>query len=54
MNHDNQIQAKPELVINYLTNEVATLTKENAMLKAILQEQNEQQQTGNQAPTQNE
>ncbi|MCD8797379.1 hypothetical protein [Mammaliicoccus sciuri] len=52
MNENNQgIQANPQLVINYLSQEVASLTQENAMLKAILQEQ---QETDNQAPTQSE
>ncbi|WP_437414196.1 hypothetical protein, partial [Staphylococcus warneri] len=32
--------ANPQLTINYLTQEVARLTQENAMLKAIIQEQN--------------
>ncbi|MFI3546858.1 hypothetical protein V5G65_12440 [Mammaliicoccus sciuri] len=53
MNQENQIQANPQLVINYLSQEVASLTQENAMLKAILQEQN-QQQIDNQEPAQNE
>ncbi|MGK9070199.1 hypothetical protein [Staphylococcus warneri] len=33
-------EANPQLTINYLTQEVARLTQENAMLKAIIQEQN--------------
>lgn len=54
MNENNQgIQANPQLVINCLSQEVASLTQENAMLKAILQEQN-QQQIDNQEPAQNE
>ncbi|WP_204253905.1 hypothetical protein [Mammaliicoccus sciuri] len=54
MNENNQgIQANPQLVINYLSQEVASLTQENAMLKAILQEQN-QQKIDNQEPAQNE
>lgn len=54
MKENNQgIQANPQLVINYLSQEVASLTQENAMLKAILQEQN-QQQIDNQEPAQNE
>ncbi|MEX2947867.1 hypothetical protein ABH521_003445 [Staphylococcus warneri] len=40
MNNDNQLQANPQLTIDYLTQEVARLTQENAMLKAIIQEQN--------------
>ncbi|MCJ1785179.1 hypothetical protein N7L96_06615 [Mammaliicoccus sciuri] len=51
MNQENQMQANPQLVINYLTQEVASLTQENAMLKAIIQEQNNQD---NQVPSQNE
>lgn len=54
MNENNQgMQANPQLVINYLTQEVASLTQENAMLKAIIQEQN-QSETDNQTPTSNE
>lgn len=42
MENKNQgLQANPQLTINYLTQEVANLTKENAMLKAIIQEQNQ-------------
>ncbi|ASN69054.1 hypothetical protein 3S9_17 [uncultured Caudovirales phage] len=40
-NNNNQLQANPQLTIDYLTQEVARLTQENAMLKAIIQEQNE-------------
>lgn len=43
MNENNQeqgLQANPQLVINNLTNEVANLVRENAMLKAIIQEKN--------------
>ncbi|VED32358.1 phage protein [Staphylococcus warneri] len=41
MENNNQgLQANPQLTINYLTQEVARLTQENAMLKAIVQEQN--------------
>lgn len=40
MNNNNQLQANPHLTIDYLTQEVARLTQENAMLKAIIQEQN--------------
>ncbi|MBM6506704.1 hypothetical protein WL766_06450 [Staphylococcus pasteuri] len=41
MENNNQgLQANPQLTINYLTQEVAKLTQENAMLKAIIQEQN--------------
>lgn len=38
MDNNNQVQANPQLVIDYLTQEVASLTQENAVLKAILQE----------------
>ncbi|MDS0178509.1 hypothetical protein KZA27_05145 [Staphylococcus capitis] len=42
MGNNNQgLQANPQITINYLTQEVAKLTQENAMLKAIIQEQNE-------------
>lgn len=42
MENNNQgLQANPQITINYLTQEVAKLTQENAMLKAIIQEQNE-------------
>ncbi|WP_425255467.1 hypothetical protein [Mammaliicoccus sciuri] len=51
MNNDNKIQANPQLVINYLTQQVAELIRENAMLKAIVQEQNN---ADNQEPTQSE
>lgn len=41
MENNNQgLQANPQLTINYLTQEVAKITQENAMLKAIIQEQN--------------
>ncbi|AZB66609.1 hypothetical protein G5I91_001139 [Staphylococcus pseudintermedius] len=36
----NKLQANPQLTIDYLTQEVARLIQENAMLKAIIQEQN--------------
>lgn len=36
----NKLQANTQLTIDYLTQEVARLTQENAMLKAIIQEQN--------------
>lgn len=49
----NKLQANPQFTIDYLTQEVARLTQENAMLKAILQEQN-QQQIDNQEPAQSE
>ncbi|MEB6612079.1 hypothetical protein [Staphylococcus pasteuri] len=40
-NNNNQLQANPQLTIDFLTQEAARLTQENAMLKAIIQEQNE-------------
>ncbi|RQM99359.1 hypothetical protein [Staphylococcus warneri] len=41
MENNNQgLQANPQFTINYLTQKVARLTQENAMLKAIIQEQN--------------
>lgn len=45
MQMNNQIEANPQLTINYLTQEVARLTQENAMLKAIIQEQNTDNET---------
>ncbi len=46
MNQNNQgFQADPHLVINNLTQEVARLAQENAMLKAIIQEQNNDSKT---------
>lgn len=54
MNENNQeqgLQANPQLVINNLTTEVANLVRENAMLKAIIQEQNN---NDNQESTQSE
>lgn len=46
MEQDNKgLQANPNYVINYLVEENASLTKENAMLKAIIQEQNEKNQS---------
>ncbi|MEN1893182.1 hypothetical protein [Staphylococcus nepalensis] len=44
-------QHKPnsEYMVNYLVDENARLTKENAMLKAIIQEQNEQFQEMNES-----
>ncbi|MGX0157640.1 hypothetical protein ACUXFS_000487 [Staphylococcus cohnii] len=41
MEQNNQsIQPNPQYVIEYLTDELAAKTQENAMLKAIIQEQN--------------
>ncbi|MGE8022992.1 hypothetical protein ACQKNQ_01590 [Staphylococcus pasteuri] len=46
MENNNQgLQANPQLTINYLTQEIANLNKENAMLKAIIQEQNQPKQS---------
>lgn len=48
MKENNQgLQANPEYVINNLVHENATLTRENAMLKAIIQEQSEKQNDSN-------
>lgn len=49
MSNENQggLQANPEYTINYLIDDNARLTKENAMLKAIIQEQNEKAQQQN-------
>lgn len=44
-NENHGLQANPNYVINYLVEENAGLTKENAMLKAIIQEQNEKTQS---------
>lgn len=42
MEKNNQgLQANSEYTINYLVDDNARLSKENAMLKAIIQEQNE-------------
>ncbi|HCG2158416.1 hypothetical protein RNS17_13140 [Staphylococcus pseudintermedius] len=41
----NKLQANTQLTIDYLTQEVARLTQENAMLKAIIQEQNTDNET---------
>lgn len=43
-NEQGGLQANPEYTINYLIDDNARLTKENAMLKAIIQEQNEKEQ----------
>lgn len=40
--NNNEIQANPDYVINYLNQELSRKTEENAVLKAIIQEQNEQ------------
>ena len=39
-NNTQGLQANPQFTINYLIQEVARLTEENAVLKAIIQEQN--------------
>ena len=43
--NDNQngLQANPQYTINYLTDELARVNQENAMLKAIIQEKNEKE-----------
>lgn len=46
MTNNNQgLQANPQLTIDYLTQEIANLSKENAMLKAIVQEQSQTNQS---------
>lgn len=46
MNNNNQgLQPNAEYTINYLADDNAKLSKENAMLKAIIQEQNEKLQS---------
>lgn len=53
-NEQNELQANPQYTINYLTDELARVSQENAMLKAIIQEKNEKEQEqankGQQAP----
>ncbi|MBA8777246.1 hypothetical protein HR081_10215 [Staphylococcus schleiferi subsp. coagulans] len=41
----NNLQANPQIVLDYLAQEVARLSQENAMLKAIIQEQNNDSKT---------
>ncbi|WP_182363435.1 hypothetical protein [Staphylococcus coagulans] len=41
----NNLQANPQIALDYLTQEVARLSQENAMLKAIIQEQNNDSKT---------
>lgn len=50
-NEQGGLQANPEYTINYLIDDNARLTKENAMLKAIIQEQNEKSQQQNEQVT---
>lgn len=40
---DNQLQANPNYVIDELSSQNAQITKENAMLRAIIREYQEQQ-----------
>lgn len=40
---NNQLQANPSYVIEELTTQNAKLSQENAMLRAIIREQSEQQ-----------
>ncbi len=40
------LQANPEYTIHYLSQEIMRLTQENAMLKAYIQENKENQQSG--------
>lgn len=52
MNNENQgLQANSEYVINNLVQDNANLVRENAMLKAIIQEQNEKAQQQNEQET---
>ncbi|HDB5644966.1 TPA: hypothetical protein O6Y65_002800 [Staphylococcus aureus] len=45
MNDSNQgLQANPQYTIHYLSQEITRLTQENAMLKAYIQENKENQQ----------
>ncbi|UXS45369.1 hypothetical protein [Staphylococcus delphini] len=41
----NNLQANPQIALDYLAQEVARLSQENAMLKAIIQEQNNDSKT---------
>ncbi|WP_165544989.1 hypothetical protein [Staphylococcus sp. 191] len=41
----NNLQANPQIALDYLSQEVARLAQENAMLKAIIQEQNNDSKT---------
>lgn len=54
-NEQNGLQANPQYTINYLSDELARVNQENAMLKAIIQEKNEKEQEqankGQQTPT---
>lgn len=50
--NEQSIQANPQIVINNLIQENSRLTHENAVLKAIIQEQNSQQEQ--EEPTQSE
>ena len=44
MNDSNQgLQANPQYTIHYLSQEITRLTQENAMLRAIIREYQEQQ-----------
>lgn len=42
--NNNEVQANLEYVINYLNQELAIKTEENAVLKSIIQQQNEELQ----------
>ncbi|WP_436888122.1 hypothetical protein [Mammaliicoccus sciuri] len=50
--NEQSIQANPQIVISNLVQENSRLTHENAVLKAIIQEQNSQQEQ--EEPTQSE
>ncbi|EGQ0541208.1 hypothetical protein I6D32_06970 [Staphylococcus aureus] len=43
------LQANPEYAIHFLSQEIARLTQENAMLKAYIQENKEEQQCAEEA-----
>lgn len=52
MENNNQgLQPNAEYTINYLVDDNARLSKENAMLKAVIQEQNEKLQRQNNEET---
>lgn len=53
MEQNNQsIQPNPQYVIEYLTDELAAKTQENAMLKAYIQELNEKNEEKSQSGVQ--
>ncbi|EZY66636.1 hypothetical protein V062_02135 [Staphylococcus aureus R0357] len=48
-NSKQGLQANPEYTIHYLSQEIARLIQENAMLKAYIQENKEEQQCAEEA-----